>query len=78
VLGANRRFVEDEVPYLPERLRPDMKDVVTRSEVIVVANPGPAFAGIGPLLQSGQALVDLAHAVDPATVTHGEYHGLAW
>ncbi|MBI1796504.1 MAG: nucleotide sugar dehydrogenase [Candidatus Eisenbacteria bacterium] len=78
VLGANRRFVEDEVPYLPERLRADMRDVIAGSEVIVVANPGAAFAGVGAMLAPGQALVDLAHAVDPATVTRGEYHGLAW
>jgi hypothetical protein len=30
------------------------------------------------MLKRGQALVDLCHAVDPATVKHGEYHGLAW
>ncbi|HKQ56590.1 MAG TPA: nucleotide sugar dehydrogenase [Candidatus Eisenbacteria bacterium] len=78
VLGANRRFVEDEVPYLPERLRPRLEDVVAASEVIVVANRSPAYARVGALLKPGQALVDLAHAVDPRSVVHGEYHGLAW
>jgi GDP-mannose 6-dehydrogenase len=78
VLGANRRFVEDEVPYLPERLRPRVEEVVAESEVIVVANRAPAYAAVGGLLQPGQVLVDLAHAVDPGTVLHGEYHGLAW
>ena len=78
VLGANRRFVEDEVPYLPERLRATIEEVVEGSEVIVVANRTPAYAGVGALLKPGQVVVDLAHAVDPASVVHGEYHGLAW
>ncbi len=78
VLGANRRFVEDEVPYLPERLRADLGEVVRGSEVVVVANGAPEYRGVGALLQPGQVLVDLVHAVDPATVTRGEYHGLAW
>ncbi len=78
VLGANRRFVEAEVPYLPERLRPTLREVVEASEVLVVANGAKEFRGVGALLGPGQALVDLVHAVDPGSVTHGEYHGLAW
>ena len=77
VLGANRAFVEHEVPYLPERLRADLREVIAQSEVIVVANGAREYREIGPLLKPGQTLVDLVHAVDPATVA-GEYHGLAW
>jgi hypothetical protein len=66
------------VPYLPERLRSDLREVVEGSEVIVVANGAREYRGVGPLLKPGQALVDLVHAVDPASVAHGEYHGLAW
>jgi len=78
VLGANRRFVEAEVPYLPERLRPTLREVVEANEVLVVANGAKEFRGVGALLGPGQALVDLVHAVDPGSVSHGEYHGLAW
>jgi len=78
VLGANRRFVEDEVPYLPERLKATVAEVVKGSEVIVVANHSREYKDIGALLEPGQALVDLAHAVDRASVAHAEYHGLAW
>jgi GDP-mannose 6-dehydrogenase len=78
VLGANRRFVEDEVPYLPERLRTDLAQVVRESEVVVVANGAKEYRGVGAMLRSGQILVDLVHAVDAKSVVHGEYHGLAW
>ncbi len=78
VLGANRRFVEDEVPYLPERLRTDLTEVVRESEIIVVANGAKEYRGVGALLKPGQILVDLVHAVDAKSVAHGEYHGHAW
>ncbi len=78
VLGANRRFVEDEVPYLPERLRTDLDQVVRESEVVVVANGAKEYRGVGAKLGDGQVLVDLVHAVDPASVAHGEYHGFLW
>ena len=78
VLGANRRFVEDQVPYLPDRLRATVEEVVSQSEVLVIANRAPIYASVGGMLQPGQVVVDLAHAVDHRTVLHGEYHGLAW
>jgi GDP-mannose 6-dehydrogenase len=78
LLGANRQFVERELPYLPERLRRDLDEVVRGSEVVVVANGAREYRGVGAMLGPGQALVDLVHAVDPATVVHGEYHGIAW
>jgi GDP-mannose 6-dehydrogenase len=78
LLGSNRRFVETEVSYLPERLRRDLREVVEQSEVIVVANGAAEYRGVGSLLRPGQVLVDLVHSVDPASLAHGEYHGLAW
>lgn len=77
VLGANRRFVEEEVPYLPERLRADLREVVEGSEVIVIANGSAPYRAVGAMMRPDQVLVDLVHAVDRATV-RGEYHGLAW
>ena len=78
VLGANRRFVENEVPYLPERLRSGIEEVVRGSDVIVVANGSPEYRCVGSLLEAGQIVVDLVHAIEPSTMAAGEYHGLAW
>jgi GDP-mannose 6-dehydrogenase len=78
VLGANRRFVEDEVPYLPERLRPSLDDVLAHAEVVVIGNRSAAYRTLGPRFAKGQVVVDLVAAVDRGTVTAGEYHGLAW
>jgi GDP-mannose 6-dehydrogenase len=78
VLGANRRFVEDEVPYLPERLRPSLDAVLAESEVVIVGNRSREYREIGPRLKPDQVLIDLVAAVDRGTVTAGEYHGLAW
>lgn len=78
VLGANRQFVENEVPYLPERLRGDLAEVVRESDVLVIGNRSQQYRGIGAQLREDQALVDLVAAVDRSTVARGEYHGLAW
>jgi GDP-mannose 6-dehydrogenase len=78
VLGANRRFVEDELPYLPERLRPDLGEVLAHAEVVVIGNRSAEYRTLGPRIRAGQVVVDLVAAIDRGTVTAGEYHGLAW
>jgi GDP-mannose 6-dehydrogenase len=78
VLGANRRFVEDELPYLPERLKPSLDEVLAHAEVVVIGNRSAEYRTIGPRLARGQVVVDLVAALDRGTVTAGEYHGLAW
>jgi GDP-mannose 6-dehydrogenase len=78
VLGANRRFVEDELPYLPERLRPNLDEVLAHAELVVIGNRSAEYRTLGPRIQRGQVVVDLVAALDRGTVTAGEYHGLAW
>jgi GDP-mannose 6-dehydrogenase len=78
VLGANRRFVEDEVPYLQERLSPSLDDVLEHAEVVVIGNRSAEYRTLGPRIRAGQVAVDLVAALDRGTVTAGEYHGLAW
>ena len=78
VLGANRRFVDDEVPYLSERLRPSLDEVLSHAEVVVIGNRSAEYRTLGPRIRAGQVAVDLVAALDRGTVTAGEYHGLAW
>ena len=78
VLGANRRFVESELPYLSERLRPRLDDVIAHADVVVVGNRSAEYRSLGPRIRAGQVVVDLVAAVDRNSVQAGEYHGLAW
>jgi len=77
VLGANRRFVEAELPYLPERLRPSLDEVLAHAEVVVIGNRSAEYRAIGPRIRAGQVVVDLVAALDRGSVRAGEYHGLA-
>jgi GDP-mannose 6-dehydrogenase len=78
VLGANRRFVEAELPYLPDRLKPSLDEVLAHAEVVVIGNRSAEYRTLGPRFAAGQVVVDLVAALDRGTVSAGEYHGLAW
>jgi GDP-mannose 6-dehydrogenase len=77
LLGANRRFVEAELPYLFDRLLPEVDKVLAHAEVVVIGNRSAEYRAIGPRLEPGQVVVDLVAALDRKSVKAGEYHGLA-
>ena len=78
LLGANRQYLEAEIPYLDRLFHKDPKDVVESCEVIVIANAHPAYRAVPQWMKDGQTLIDLVRLVDPGDVVRGEYVGLAW
>jgi GDP-mannose 6-dehydrogenase len=62
LLGANRAFVEKELPQLPELLRPSWRELLAWSEVVVVAGAHPEFSVALCSLKKRHILVDLIMA----------------
>ena len=78
LVGANRQYLEAEIPYLDRLFRHDPHAVVEGSEVIVIANAHPSYRDVPKWMREGQTLVDLVRLVERRDVTRGEYVGLAW
>jgi GDP-mannose 6-dehydrogenase len=78
LVGANRQYLEAEIPYLDRVFCRDPREVVAGSEVIVIANTHPAYRDVPRWMSDGQTLVDLVRLVEPGDVVRGEYVGLAW
>jgi GDP-mannose 6-dehydrogenase len=78
IMGTNREFLEQEVPYLPAIMRASMDDVVDESEVLVVANKSKEFKKVIAKLRSDQVLVDLVGIVNDESQIKGRYIGICW
>jgi GDP-mannose 6-dehydrogenase len=78
LLGANRQFVQEEVPYLPSIMCPSMDELLDFAEVIVVANKGPGFREIGKRLRKDQIVIDLVRILKNGSETAGTYKGICW
>jgi GDP-mannose 6-dehydrogenase len=78
LLGANRQYLEAEIPYLDRLFRKDPREVVAGSEVVVIANSHAAYREVPAWMKDGQTLVDLVRLVEKDEVVRGEYVGLAW
>jgi GDP-mannose 6-dehydrogenase len=62
--GANRSFLEREVPHIAALMRASMSDVLREADVVVVANRSDVFREVGQLLRLDQTLIDLVGVVE--------------
>lgn len=78
VIGANKEYVEKEIPHIWELMRPTVGEVLSGAETLVVGNGSPEFRGLGDRLGDGQVVIDLARAFGAKTSNGREYQGICW
>lgn len=77
--GANKAYIEREIPHIATLMCPTIEDVLGESEVIVIGNRDAAFAGIFPLLRDDQVVIDLVRiSAEKTTSLDGKYQGICW
>jgi GDP-mannose 6-dehydrogenase len=77
LIGANREYIEKEIPHIWSLMRQSVDEVVEFGDVVVIGNGTPEFRGIQPKLRDGQMVVDLVRAFGSRT-SEGSYQGVAW
>jgi len=78
LIGANREYIEREVPHIWSLMRPTVSEVIGASDTIVIGNGSPEFRHIGGQLRDGQMVVDLVRAFDRRAGNGVGYQGIAW
>ena len=77
-MGANKEYIEREIPHLASLLSDDLGAVLAHAEVIVVGKDSPEVRAMGPHLRPGQVVLDLAKVPGLADVQGVEYRGIVW
>lgn len=76
IIGANREYVEREIPHLWSLMRATPAEVIEPSEIIVIGNSSREYRELGDAL-NGRMVVDLARAI-PNRVSGDRYQGICW
>ncbi len=79
--GANKAYIEREIPHIARLMRPTVDDVLATAELLVVANRDPEFFDVTERLRPGTTLIDLVRLPAPEGGEHlrnGSYHGICW
>ncbi len=76
--GANRAYIEQEIPHVASLMADSLEAVLDSSEVIVVGNKSAEFKEVLPKLRDGQIMIDLVRATDSNLLSDERYQGICW
>jgi GDP-mannose 6-dehydrogenase len=78
LVGANREYIEHQIPHLSSLLCETVDEVIDASDVIVVGNAAPEFAEAVTRCRPEQTVIDLVRLpIDRAEVA-ARYEGICW
>ena len=78
LIGANKEFIEREIPHVWTLFRPSVADVLAHAETVIIGNGSAEFRGIEPRLKNGQLVIDLVRAFGARRSDGRSYEGICW
>jgi len=78
LVGANKSYVEKELPHIASLMCPTMEQLLADSEVIVVAANSKSFRNVPQMIQAHQILIDLVGIVNASPSMEAAYQGICW
>jgi len=77
IFGANKQYIEKEIPHISSLMCSSIDKVLSDSEVLVIGNNSEEFKKIPELIREDQIIIDLVRIVDGKNGT-SKYEGICW
>jgi GDP-mannose 6-dehydrogenase len=77
LFGANKEYIEREIPHISQLIKLSIAGVVDEAEVLLIGNKAAEFREIAALLRSDHTVIDLVRVFD-AEPANGQYQGICW
>ncbi len=78
LVGANKSYIEQEIPHISSLMKGSLEDVLDQAEVILIANRGEGFPAALEKIKPGQIVYDLVRISEERTAGNGHYEGICW
>jgi GDP-mannose 6-dehydrogenase len=78
LVGANREYINTQIPHLSSLLCETIDEVLDRSDVLVVGNAAPEFGEALTRTRPDQVVLDLVRVKVDRTRIPAEYRGICW
>ncbi len=78
LVGANKQYIEEQIPHLSRHLCQSTDEVIERSEVIVVGNGSPEFSDAVVRCRPDQTVIDLVRIPLDFSKVQARYEGICW
>jgi len=78
LVGANKEYINNQIPHLSSLLCETIDEVLDNSDVIVVGNAAPEFSDALKRTRPDQLIVDLVRVKTDRAEIPGSYQGICW
>jgi GDP-mannose 6-dehydrogenase len=78
LVGANKDYIEKQIPHLSSLLCGNVAEVIEGSEVIVIGNQAPEFVEAAASATRDQIVIDLVRLPMLGRTFDADYRGLCW
>jgi GDP-mannose 6-dehydrogenase len=78
LVGANREYIEHQIPHLSSLLCETVDQVIDGSDVIVVGNAAPEFSDAVTRCRPEQTVIDLVRLPVDRSAVAAKYEGICW
>ena len=76
LVGANKEYIEREIPHISKLMRSSVDAVLADADVVIIGNRADEFRSVAEGLRADQQLIDLVRLFDRAS--NENYHGICW
>jgi len=76
LFGANKEYIEREIPHISQLMCATVAEVLERAEVIIIGNKAEEFRQIETVLSEGQIVIDLVRLFERNS--DETYQGICW
>ena len=77
LFGANKEYIEREIPHISQLMRGSISEVLGASDTIVVGTQNEEFKNLEGMLRDQHVLIDLVRLFDKR-LGKGSYEGICW
>jgi GDP-mannose 6-dehydrogenase len=77
LIGANKSFLENELPHITSLMCPTIEELVQESEVLVISHGSAEFRNVPEMLSPDQVLIDLI-GIAKTGQHQARYEGIGW
>lgn len=78
LLGANKEYIERQIPHIWSLMRDEIHEVVASADTLVLGNKTQEFGAVLENRRDGQVIIDLARAVNGYRTNGAGYQGICW
>ena len=76
LVGANKEYIEREIPHISKLMRSSVEAVLADADVVIIGNRADEFRSVPEQLRTDQHVVDLVRMFD--SPSNENYHGICW